>query len=138
MARKKENRKVLSILLTDEEYENVQKLAAKRNMSMSQLGRDFINQGMNGQLTESNIEFLAPLLRNLIRDVSAPQIERLAKMVSKTCIISATATYLTADAIYKWVPPEQREEVSRSFDRAYKQGIMYNKNKVNPGDILDV
>lgn len=136
MARKKENRKVLSILVTDEEYENVQKLAAKRNISMSQLGRDFINQGMNGQLTESNIEFLAPLLRNIIRDVSAPQVERLAKMISKTCIISATATYLTADAVYKWVPPEQRQEVNKSFDRAFQQGVLYNKNKVNPGDPL--
>lgn len=136
MARKKENRKVLSILVTDEEYENVQKLAAKRNISMSQLGRDFINQGVNGQLTENNIEFIAPLLRNIIRDVSAPQVERLAKMISKTCIISATATYLTADAVYKWVPPEQRQEVNKSFDRAFQQGVLYNKNKVNPGDML--
>lgn len=136
MARKKENRKVLSILVTDEEYENVQKLAAKRNISMSQLGRDFISQGMNGQLTENNIEFLAPLLRNLIKDVSAPQFDRLAKMISKTCIISGTGAYLSADAIYKFVPPEQREEVNISFEKAKKKGIAYNKNQINPNDII--
>ena len=35
MPRKKENRKTLSVLLTDEEYDNVKKLAAKKVTSMS-------------------------------------------------------------------------------------------------------
>lgn len=138
MPRKKENRKTLSVLLTDEEYDNVKKLAAKKVTSMSEVGREFINQGLNGQLTENNIEFLAPLLRELIRDVSAPQFDRLAKMVSKTCIQAGTAAYLSAEAIFKFVPPEQREDFKNTWETARKQAIAYNSSKVNPEDIMEI
>lgn len=134
MPRKKEGRESITVLLTTEQYNTIKRLSAKDNKSMNEICREFITQGLDGNITEGNLEILAPLLRNLIRDVTEPQVNRLASLVAKTCIISGTAAYLAADATYKWVPENQREDVKISFDRAYQQGVAYTRKNIKPGD----
>lgn len=122
-------RRVLSVLLTDDDYEQIKILAAKKHMSMAALARDFILRGLNGNVTESNIEILAPIIRSQVECCLAPQMERMISLISKTCIQSGAAAYLSADAILKFVPPSQREEVQHSYELARKRAVKYMKNK---------
>ena len=55
MPRKKDGRKVISVILTDKEYEQIKLLAAKKHVSMAEIERQFTLQGLNGTLTQDNI-----------------------------------------------------------------------------------
>ena len=98
---------------------------------MSCIVRDFVTQGLNGQVTEDNIDFLAPIIRNQIKSVLEPMMERMIALEAKSCIQSGTAAYLSADAIYKFVPAEQREEVAESYEQAKKKAVLFMKGKVS-------
>lgn len=124
-------RKVLSVILTEEEYEELKKLSSKVNKSMASLSREFIMQGMSGEVTQNNIEFLAPIIREQVRSVLEPMMERQIALTAKTCVQAGTAAYLSADAILKFVPPAQREEVANSYEAARKKSIQYLKDKVS-------
>lgn len=122
-------RKVLSVLLTDEEYEQVKILSSKMNTSMASIGRDFIIKGLSGEVTQNNMEFIVPIIREQVRNVIEPMMERQIALTAKTCVQAGTATYLCADAILKFVPKEQREEVRDSYEKARKQAVAYVKAK---------
>lgn len=131
MPRLKPGTKSITSIFTDEEYEQIQALAAKKHTSMNAIIRDFVAQGLNGKVTEDNIDFLAPVIREQLKSVLKPQMERLIALTAKSCIQSGTAAYLSADAIYKFVPPEQREEVEVAYEQAKKKSLVYMKSKVN-------
>lgn len=119
----------VTMILDKERYEQLKTLSAKTGLSMNQLGRNFIYKGLDGQVTEDNIEFLAPVIRNMIKSVLEPEMERLISLTAKTCIQAGTAAYLSADAILKFVPEEQRSEVVESYTAARKQAIEYTRQK---------
>lgn len=131
MPRKTPGRQYITTTYTDAEYEAIQKLAAKRKTSLNEVTRDFVIQGLNGTVTEDNIDFLVPIIREQLKSIIEPSIERLASLSAKTCVQSGTAAYLAADAILKWVPPAQREEVSESYESARKKALQYMKTKTN-------
>lgn len=127
-------RKTISITLPDEEYDEVKRIAAKECRSMSDVGRDFISQGLNGTLNSNNIDFLAPIIREQLESVLSYYMERAIALEAKTCIQAGTAAYLAADAILKFVPPQQREDVTVSYNQAKKKAIQYMKSKVDRGE----
>lgn len=126
----KDGRKTLSILLTDEEYKNLKLLSVKSKKSMAAIGRDFITKGLSGELTENNLEIIVPVIREQIKSVIEPMLERSISLTAKTCIQAGTAAYLSADSILKFVPKEQREDVRESYEKARKQAIEYTRSKV--------
>ena len=131
MTQHKDGRQVISVLLTEKEYEQVKILAAKENKSMSAVGREFILKGLDGEITQNNLDVIVPIIREQIKNVMEPMMERMIALSAKTCIQSGTAAYLSADAILKFVPKEQREEVRDSYDKARKKAVEYMRSKVN-------
>ena len=129
MPRKTLGRGTISVTLTEDEYNEVKRIAAKENRSMSEIGRMFITQGLNGTLTKDNLDELAPVIRAQVESVLSPKLERLISLTAKTCIQSGTAAYLSADAIFKFVPAVQREDVNVSYEEARKKAVGYMKGK---------
>lgn len=129
MPRKTPGRRTVSVTLTEDEYNEVKRIAAKEDRSMSEVGRMFITQGLNGTLTKDNMDDIAPVIREQVDSVLSPKLERLISLVAKTCIQSGTAAYLSADAIFKFVPAVQREEVNDSYEEARKKAVVYMKGK---------
>lgn len=130
MPRKTPGRGTVSVTLTEEEYNELKRLSAKENKSMSEMGRMFITQGLKGTLTKDNMDEIAPVIREQLENVLSPKLERLISLTAKTCIQSGTAAYLSADAILKFVPVVQREEVNVSYEEARKKAVNYLKGKV--------
>lgn len=129
MPRKMPGRRTVSVTLTEGEYDELKRIAAKEDRSMSEVGRMFIAQGLNGTLTKDNLDDIAPVIREQVDSVLSPKLERLISLAAKTCIQSGAAAYLSADAIFKFVPAVQREEVNVSYEEARKKAIVYMKGK---------
>lgn len=124
-------RKVVSVLLTEGEYEQLKILSSKMDNSMAAICRDFILKGLSGEVTQNNMEFIVPIIREQVRNVIEPMMERQIALTAKTCVQAGTAAYLSADAILKFVPKEQREEVRESYEKSRKQAVQYMQSKVN-------
>lgn len=131
MPRKVEGRKYITVEFTEEEYEQIKILAAKSNTSMNNVIRNFTAAGLNGTVTENNIDVLAPIIREQLKSVVEPMIERTISLNAKTCIQAGTAAYLCADTILKFVPPVQRTEVQESYEAARKKAVAFLKGKVD-------
>lgn len=129
MPRLKDNEKSITTIYTKEEYEQIQALASMQHTSMNQIVRNFVLKGLQGEVTENNIEFLAPIIREVLKGVLEPEMERLISLTAKTCIQAGAAAYLSADAILKFVPEDQREEVENSYHKARKKAAEYTRLK---------
>jgi len=123
MPRKAEGREYLSITLLEEDYEAIKKLAATTKRSMSDIGREFITQGLNGTVTEKNLDIIVPIIRDSLKGILTPAVERLASLLVKSYIESATASSLTAEALHRLVPENLQEDVVEVYEKARKQAI---------------
>ena len=108
MPRRKEDRHSVQVLFTTEEYENLKRYAALKNISMSSLVREYTMQGIRGILTQENIDFLTPIIRSQLKSVVDVQADRIAGLVAKTCIQAGAAAYLSAEALNSFVPEKER------------------------------
>lgn len=129
MPKRVEGRHTVTIRLADVEYENLKNVAAKTHQSMGAIARDYTIKGLSGEITQDNIEFLLPIIREQIRNIMEPLMERQIALTAKTCVQASTAAYLCADSILKFVPKEQRDEVRDSYEKARKKAVEYVKSK---------
>lgn len=126
----KDNRKKISVVLTDQEYKNLKNYAAINNKSMSAVGREFVIKGLNGEITTDNINFLAPIIREQVKSVMDIQFDRLAAMTAKTCIQAGTAAYLSAEALNSFVPLQNQKSFLDAYEAARKKSVEYLKKGV--------
>lgn len=124
-------RRSITVVFTESDYEVIKSLAAKNNTSMNEIVRDYTIKGLNGTLTEQNIDFLIPILREQLSSILDPAVNRLASLTAKTCVQAGTAAYLSAEAIAKFVPVELSEEVENSYEAARKKSVQYMKSRAD-------
>lgn len=127
MPRYNENRKTLPVLFSKSEYENLKRYAALNDKSMSTVVREFTEKGLNGELTQQNIDFLTPIIRQQLESIMELRVERLASMIAKTCIQAGTAAYLSAEALNSFVPIQNQRSFMDAYDAARKKAIQYMK-----------
>lgn len=123
----RQDRKRINVTYDIDTYEKIKAIAHKENRDMSDVVREWSIQGLNGTVTEQNLEIIVPVLRKVTKSVIEPMMERQIALTAKTCIQAGTAAYLSADAILKFVPREQREEVREAYERARRQAVEYMK-----------
>lgn len=121
------------VTFDDETYKQIELIADKRHCSMSAVCRLFIQDGLNGDLTKSNIDFVSSIIREQLKIVLRPSVERLAALSAKTCMQASTSAYLNAEAIAKFVPVELQMDVQNSYNAARKKAVKYIKQR--PEDI---
>ena len=121
----------ISVTLTKEEYDMLKTIASKRHTSMGAVGRDYIIKGLHGQVTQENLEFIVPVIREQLQSVLAPSVERLAKISSKACVQAGAAAYLSAEAILRFVPEERQMAVEDSYEAARKKAVRYLQGQAN-------
>lgn len=131
MPRKMPGRESITSIFTETEYEQIKLLAAKKNTSMNSIVRDFVIQGLNGTITQNNADFLTPIIREQLTSIINPAVERLSSLSAKTCVQAGAAAYLSAEAILKFVPNEEKEEVVKSYESARKKAVHYLKGNAD-------
>ncbi len=125
MPRHSDSRHTIPVLFTNEEYESLKRYAALSDKSMSTVIREFTSRGIMGELTEKNIDFLAPIIREQVKAVMDIQFERLASMTAKTCIQAGAAAYLSAEALNSFVPKQNQQGFMDAYEAARKKAVQY-------------
>ena len=126
----REDRKRINVTFDIDTYEKIKAIAHKQGRDLSDVVREWTLEGLNGKLSQDNMDVLAPIIRDQIKSILEPMMERQISLTAKTCVQAGTAAYLSADAILKFVPPARREEVADSYEVARKKALQYMKGKV--------
>ena len=121
--------KRINVSFSISEYNAISNIAQKKNCSLSEVVRDYTLQGLNTTITSDNLDFICKIIRDQVRDILTPSIERLASLESKTCVMATTSTYLGAEAIARFVPLSMRKDVQQAFDAARKKAVEYMTGK---------
>lgn len=124
-----------SITLTPDMYQQLKNIAAKKNCSVGEVCRTFIQEGLNGNLSQANIDFILPLMRSEIKNVLQPGIERLAALSAKSCMQSGTAAYLCAETLANYVPLSQQREFEEAYNAARKKAAKDIKRNIDSDEI---
>lgn len=127
----------LTVTLDDENYLQIQNIAHKQGKSMSEVLRTAAMESLTVSINVENIDMITDIIRTQLRDILQPSVERLATLSSKTCVQAAAAAYLAAEAIGKFVPPAQQEEVVEAYNQARRKGVEYTRRKSETNDIKE-
>ena len=126
-----EKRERISPSFDLETYKKIEHFAHCNNKSMSEQVRDWAIEGLNTEVNKENLDMITQIIREQLRDVLQPSIERLATLSAKTCVQASTAAYLNAEAINKFVPIELQQDVMETYEQARKKGILYTKGRID-------
>lgn len=125
------NRKRINMTVDLDSYEEMQKLAAMKNITVPDLIRDFISKGLTVNYEIENLDFITHIIREQLSAILNPSVDRLAALSSKACVQSATAAFLNAEVINKFVPDEQQEDYFEVYEKARKKGVEYTRRRID-------
>lgn len=124
----------VNVSFTDEEYEHIEKVMKARGISASEYVREMYYEGKKVYSANENLDFIVDIIEERMRAILAPSVERLASISVKGAIMSATATFLNAQALADLVPDSKKRDVVDVYEKARLKGIAYVKNKTNDED----
>lgn len=126
----KQQTKRINVTFEVSDYEQIRNLAHKEGRTMSEIVREAAIDNLTVRINAENIDMITHIIREQLRDILKPDIERLAALSAKTCVQSSTATYLTAETISKFVPLQEQEEFRECYEKARKKGVEYTRRKL--------
>ena len=59
----------INVKFDPETYKQIKLIADKNNISMSEVVRNFTIQGLNGTLTQQNLDILIPVIREQLKSI---------------------------------------------------------------------
>ena len=104
-------------------------IADKNGDSVAGTVRDLVQRSLDGELAAANITFIAGIIREQLKDVMQPYVERLAAISAKSGVQAGAAAYLAAEAIAKFVPVNMQAEVSETYEQARKKAVAYMQRR---------
>lgn len=119
----------INVTFDDEAFRQIKLIAHKEGKSMSEVVREWTYDRLDGELGKNNVDFICRLIREQLKDVLQPHIDRLAAISAKGGVQSATAAYLTAETIARFVPTELQEDVQEVYIQARKKAVKYMQQK---------
>lgn len=117
---------------------SLEKLAARENQDISKLIRKFIDKGLDVQSYSDNIDFISGIVRQEVKAEMGQQANRLAAMLFKIGIISASNYFLAVRLAADVINPSMQEDFKDINTNARKLGIDYMKQSgVNVVEFLE-
>lgn len=118
------------IFSTDQKtYDLIHLMAAKKGCSYSEILRELVENALQINALNANMDLISEIVRNEILTALKPSVERLAGLEAKTCMASATAMYLSAEALEKFVAPADRVQMQEAYNKARKKAVSYTRGK---------
>lgn len=118
-----------SVTFDNETYRQLKLIADKNGDSIAETVRELVQRSLDGELAAANITFIADIIREQLRDVMQPYVERLAAISAKSGVQAGAAAYLAAEAIAKFVPDNMQAEVSETYEQARKKAVAYMQRR---------
>lgn len=119
----------LSFMATEEMNNQIIKLAALKGVKKPEMIRELVEQSLEVNALNANMDLITEIIRNEILTALKPSVERLAGLEAKTCMASATAMYLSAEALEKFVAPVDRVQMQEAYNKARKKASSYTRGK---------
>lgn len=123
-----------TITFEPQTYQKIKNIARNENKAVSAVVRELMEEALTLRITSENVDFITKIIREQVRDVMQPSVERLAALNAKTCVQSATAAFLCAETINRFVPPALQEDVVNVYEAARKKGVAYTKQRIRGAD----
>lgn len=114
---------------TEEQLEAINRYAEVKGYNFSEAVRQLCQKGLEIEVSSSNIDLVVEIIEERLRAILKPQIERLASISAKGAIMSATSTFLNAQALSDFVPPERRKDLVDVYEKARLKGVAYVKGR---------
>lgn len=127
--------KRFSLCVDDETYEILNNICNSQDKSLAEVSRELIKRGLASQWIDENKDMISVIVREELRAVLKPNIERLAKISSKAGHMSAAATFLNVQALQDLVPKERQRAIRPMYEKARKMAVDYMKNKTEDWDV---
>lgn len=119
----------ISVTFDDDVYRQLKLIADKNGDSVASVVRELVQRSLDGELTAANLTFITSIIREQLKDVIQPFIERLAALNAKTGVQAGAAAYLAAEAIAKFVPNNMQAEVTETYEQARKKAVAYMQRR---------
>ena len=107
---------IMTFAVSQKMKSELETIAAKRHIPVSELIRDYIDKGMNIDKTASDIDFIRRQLREELDIMIKPQVNRLAKLHMRVGMMTVSFCYFTAKLLQIFVSLDDRngfEELMR-------------------------
>ena len=75
--------KRINVTFDDETYSQIKLIAHREGLFMSELVREWTLDSLNGQVGKDNINLITTIIREQLKDILTPNIERLAALSAK-------------------------------------------------------
>ena len=98
----------MSFAVSEKMKSELDVIAAKRHITVSELIRDYIDKGMNVDKTASDIDFIRKQIREELDLMLKPQVNRLAKLLMRIGMMTVSFCYFTSKIIHYFVPLNDR------------------------------
>lgn len=95
----------------DELYDALQKLSAKKHLSMSELIRKLIQKSLDSELADEQVDFVRSQIAAELRENIKPQFDRIAKLEAKIGYQSIATFHLLAYLIENIFPQNDFENI---------------------------
>ena len=119
--------KRINFLLSIEMVSSIEKLAAKKHQTVSEVIRKAINEHLNIQANRDDIDFISGIIRQEVKAEIGKQANRLAAMMFKIGAITSSNYFLAVRMMSDIISPSLQEDFKDINSNARKLGIDYMK-----------
>ena len=119
--------KRINFLLPIEMVSSIEKLAAKKNQTVSEVIRKAISEHLNIQANRDDIDFISGIIRQEVKAEIGKQANRLAAMLFKVGAITSSNYFLAVRMMSDVISPSLQEDFKDINSNARKLGIDYMK-----------
>ena len=122
--------KRISITFSDEQVQSIEKISKREGKSFADTVRSLCDEAIKLQVSNDNINLITEIIDERLRSILKPQVERLASLSAKGAIMSATSTFLNAQALADFVPANKQKDMLEAYEKARLKGVAYVKGRV--------
>lgn len=106
----------------------LKKLAALRNVYVSDIVREFVKKGLTINSYKEDTDLIREIVREELKDILEPQINRIVKMLMKVGKAAAGAMYSNLNLI-QHISDQEQQEFYDMVTRSLRLGVDYMKKK---------
>ena len=117
-----------SVKFKAKSIEEMQKIAAFRNVTVSDIVREYVDKGLTVDSYKEDTDFITEIIRQELKDILEPQINRIVKMLMKIGKVSAGTMYSNLNLI-QLINDEDQQAYLEMITRSLKLGVDYMKKK---------
>ena len=117
-----------SIRFKAKSIEEMEKLAAIRGLTVSDIVREFVEKGLIVDGYKNDLDFITEIIHRELKEVMEPQINRIVKLLMKIGKASAGTMYSNLKLV-QVVTDEDEQSYFEMVNKSLRLGVEYMKKK---------